>query len=154
MSDLFSPDFVNELFAFVSRHLLMSGAWVGVLVLLVAMQFRIVTARVKKTSVTLATMKVNRENGVFVDVRNADTFSGGHIANSVNITSADIKNGKINRIERNKETPVILVGKDKFDTECFNSARALKKQGFLKVFILEGGIMEWSNQNLPLSNRK
>lgn len=154
MAEFFSAEFFNELIAFFSRHMMMSGAWLVVLVMLIAVQFKITTARVKKTTSTIAVMMVNKEDGVFVDVRPADRFSQGHIANSVNITAGDIKGGRITRIERSKDCPVILVGKDKFDTDCFNSARVLKKNGFGKVFILDGGILEWSNQNLPLTTRK
>lgn len=154
MAEFFSAEFFNELLAFCSRHMFMSGAWLVVLVMLIAVQFKLSTARVKKASSNIAVLLVNKENGVFVDIRPADRFSSGHIANSVNVTAGDIKSGRISRIERSKDCPVILVGKDKFDTECFNSARTLKKSGFSKVYILDGGILEWSNQNLPLSTKK
>ena len=93
------------------------------------------------------------ENGVYVDVRANNLFSQGHIAGSVNITLQDIKSGKLNRIDSYKDKPVILVGKDKMDSDCFNGAVSLKKQGYTKVFTLEGGITQWSMDNLPLSNK-
>lgn len=39
------------------------------------------------------------------------------------------------------------------DSDCFNGAVSLKKQGYTKVFTLEGGITQWSMDNLPLSNK-
>jgi len=144
-------EFLNEFPDFFMRHYFMVGAWVVVLVLLIAAQFKITTARIPKATTNSAVALVNREDGLFVDVRNADAFAKGHIANSINVTAADIKGGKVTRIDSRRDKPVVLVGRDKFDGECFNSARALKKQGFTKVFILDGGITEWSNANMPLS---
>lgn len=154
MSEFISPEFMSELTGFISRHLMMCGAWIAVLVLLIVVQIRIMTAKVQKASSAIAIMMVNKQEGLFVDVRPADRFGQGHIAHAVNVTSADIKEGRFQRIERYKDKPVILVGKDKFDSDCFNSARTLKKSGYSNVFILEGGIAEWSNQNLPLSTKK
>ena len=153
MSDLFTPEFLSDFSTFFSRHYMMCVGWIVVLVLLIAMQFKLLTVRVKKISTNAAVMLINHDNGVFVDVRTPENFKRGHIANSVNITAAEIKEGKVNRIERNRDKPVILVGRDKFDSECFNSANNLKKNGFTQVTILEGGIAEWSNTNLPLTTK-
>ena len=94
---------------------------------------------------------VNHEDGVFVDVRANKLFTSGHIAGSINITLAEIKEGKLNRIDSYKDKPVILVGRDKMDADCFNSAVSLKKQGYTKVFSLDGGIAQWTMDNLPTS---
>ena len=90
-------------------------------------------------------------NGVFVDVRTAELFAKGHIAGSLNIGLEDIRSGNTSRIMKYQDKPVILVGKDKYDADCFNSAVSLKKQGFTKVFTMEGGISQWAMDNLPLS---
>lgn len=133
---------------------MMCGGWIVVLVAIIYMQIRILTARIKKATVNNAVLMVNRQEGIFLDIRPADVYSKGHIANSVNITAADVKGGKTQRIERSKDKPVIVVGKDKFDSECFHTARALKKQGYSKVFVLEGGILDWEGANLPLTTRR
>ncbi len=143
-----------EYWAFFNRHVFLCGMWVVCLVMLVYMQLRIMLANVKKVSTAGATMMVNHEDGVFVDVRTGDNFAQSHIANSLNISAADIKSGRTQRIENARNKPIILVGRDKMDSEAFNSARILKQQGFAKVFTLEGGIVQWANENLPLSNKK
>lgn len=132
---------------------MMCGATVVVFVMLVYTQLRITTARIKKISTAMATYKINHENGLFVDIRASKDFSKGHIAGSENVSAAEIKQGKVQRIGSAKDRPVIIVGRDKFDSECFHSARLLKKQGFKKVFTLDGGITQWSTENLPLSFR-
>lgn len=147
-------ELLNEFPDFFMRHYFMVGAWAVVLVMLIGVQFKLLTARIPKATTNNAVALVNRDDGVFVDIRNADSFSKGHIANAVNISAADIKNGHTKRIDSRRDKPVVLVGRDKFDGECFNSGRYLKKQGFTKVFILDGGIMEWQNANMPLSYKK
>lgn len=141
----------SELSAFFTRHYMMCGAWIVVLVLLITVQAKLLLARVSKATINAAVQMVNKQDGIFVDIRTPDNFSKGHIANSINVTAIEIKAGKLNRIDKKKEKPVIIVGKDKLDTDSFNSARELKKNGYTQVFILEGGIIEWSAANLPLS---
>ncbi|MCR5536450.1 MAG: rhodanese-like domain-containing protein [Succinivibrio sp.] len=154
MSDLFSPENMVEYWAFFNRHVFLCGMWVVCLVMILYMQLKIMLANVKKLTTAGATMLVNHEEGLFVDVRAGANFEQSHIANSLNISAADIKAGKTQRIESAKDKPIILVGRDKMDSEAFNSARILKQQGFTKVFTLDGGIMQWANENLPLSNKK
>lgn len=132
----------------------MVGAWAIVFVMLIVVQFKLLTARIPKLTTSKAIDLVNKQNGVFVDIRSSDLFSQGHIVKSINMLPKDIKEAKLNRIDSSRNKPVIIVGKDKYDGECFNCSRALKKHGFTQVFILDGGILEWMNANLPLSNKK
>lgn len=154
MGDFFSSDNFSELVAFAGRHQIMVIVFFALLAALIYVQARILIARVKKLNSNAATAKINHENGVYVDVRSNNLFVKGHIANSINIPLNEIKEGKLNRIDSYKDKPVILVGKDKMDSDCFNGAISLKKQGYTCVFTLDGGIAQWSMDNLPLSTKK
>ena len=154
VSEFFSSDNFQELLAFAGRHQIMVIVFIAILVALIYVQARILIARVKKINSNAATAKINHEDGVYVDVRANNLFAKGHIANSINITIQEIKEGKLNRIENYKNKPVILVGKDKMDSDCFNGAIALKKQGYSQVYTLDGGITQWAMDNLPLSTKK
>ena len=151
MGELFSSDNVDQYIRFASNHQIMVMIFVVLFVALIYFQVRIMLANVKKISANNATAMVNHEDGVFVDVRANKLFTSGHIAGSLNITLAEIKEGKLNRIDSYKDKPVILVGRDKMDADCFNSAVSLKKQGYTKVFSLDGGIAQWTMDNLPTS---
>ena len=154
MGDFFSSDNFSELVAFAGRHQIMVIVFFALLAALIYVQARILIARVKKLNSNAATAKISHENGVYVDVRANNLFVKGHIANSINIPLNEIKEGKLNRIDSYKDKPVILVGKDKMDSDCFNGAISLKKQGYTCVFTLDGGIAQWSMDNLPLSTKK
>lgn len=151
MGELFSSDNVDQYIRFASNHQIMVMIFVVLFVALIYFQVRIMLANVKKISANNATAMVNHEDGVFVDVRANKLFTSGHIAGSISITLAEIKEGKLNRIDSYKDKPVILVGRDKMDADCFNSAVSLKKQGYTKVFSLDGGIAQWTMDNLPTS---
>ena len=151
MGELFSSDNVDQYIRFASNHQIMVMIFVVLFVALIYFQVRIMLANVKKISANNATAMVNHEDGVFVDVRANKLFTSGHISGSINITLAEIKEGKLNRIDSYKDKPVILVGRDKMDADCFNSAVSLKKQGYTKVFSLDGGIAQWTMDNLPTS---
>ena len=151
MGELFSSYNVDQYIRFASNHQIMVMIFVVLFVALIYFQVRIMLANVKKISANNATAMVNHEDGVFVDVRANKLFTSGHIAGSINITLAEIKEGKLNRIDSYKDKPVILVGRDKMDADCFNSAVSLKKQGYTKVFSLDGGIAQWTMDNLPTS---
>lgn len=145
-----SAEFWVEAQAFFMRHYMMCGAWIVVVGMLIYVQFKLMSANIKKCNSSVAIMMVNHDEGAFIDLRSTELFQKGHITNSINISLSEIKDGKLNRIERFKERTLILVGKDKFDSDCFNAGKALKKEGY-KVLILEGGIMEWINANLPVA---
>lgn len=151
MESLFSAENMAEFSAFFGRHYFMCMIWVFTFAGLIFVQLRMMTARIKKVTSAGATFMVNHENGLYLDVRSADAFGKGHIAGSENVSAADIKAGKVQRVGADLNRPLIMVGRDKYDSDAFNSARALKKQGYTKVFSLEGGIAQWQIDNLPLS---
>lgn len=153
VGDLFSAESMAEYTDFIGRHYFMCMMWVLAFVAVIYVELRIVTARIKKVSANAATQMVNHENGLYVDVRSSAAFDQGHIAGSANVSAADIKAGKLTRLGSDLNRPLIVVGRDKYDADAFNSARILKHHGFTKVFSLDGGIGQWQVDNLPISIR-
>ncbi|MGN0909274.1 MAG: rhodanese-like domain-containing protein [Succinivibrio sp.] len=149
MGDFISSSDMAEYTAFLARHYILAAVWVCSLVGLVYVQIRILTAGIKKLSAAKCTFIINHENGLFVDVRSAATFKGGHVPGSVNVPAADIRAGRYS-ISGGAGRKLIVVGRDKYDTDSFNSARILKKAGY-NVASLDGGIAQWQSDNLPLS---
>ena len=97
-----------------------------------------------------ATLLMNREDALVVDVRETSEWAGGHIANSRHIALGQIDKHLV-EIEKFKQTPVILC--------CASGGRGqtardkLVKAGFEKVFNLAGGIGAWSEAGLPLTKK-
>ncbi|HET6718758.1 MAG TPA: rhodanese-like domain-containing protein [Rhodocyclaceae bacterium] len=101
----------------------------------------------KEVSPTDATLMINRENAVFIDVRSAAEFASGHVPDSINIPREKIVE-RIAEIEKYKDRPLIL--------NCASGARSgsacgeLRKRGFDKVFNLAGGVGAWAQAGLPI----
>lgn len=90
---------------------------------------------------------VNQQQGVVVDLRDASEYKKGHITDSINIASAQLKN-QLPQLEKYKETPIILVCK--MGQHSSMAGKQLKEAGFTQVYRLTGGIAEWTNAQLPL----
>lgn len=88
---------------------------------------------------------VNRENGLFVDVRPAEQFKTGSIPQARNIPH-DTLDAHVAGLS--KEKPIVL-----FDARGRDSAKVaaeLRKQGFERVCCLEGGLAAWAEGGMPV----
>ncbi len=101
----------------------------------------------KTVSPTEATMLINREDAVILDVRETEEYAKGHLLDARNIPASKIKD-RIGELEKFKERPLIVC--------CATGVRSasacgeLKKLGFLKLFNLAGGTEAWKTAGLPL----
>jgi len=102
----------------------------------------------KGISVTEATLLINREDAVVVDVRETSEWSSGHIPNARHIALGQLTQ-RIGELEKVKSKPVIVccASGNRSSTAC----GSLKKAGFEKVFNLSGGIRAWSDAGLPIT---
>ncbi len=101
-------------------------------------------------SVSAATLLINRQDALVVDVRETAEWSAGHIPNARHIALGHLDK-HLSEIEKFKDKPVILV--------CASGNRSgsgcgvLKKAGFRQVFNLAGGIRAWSDAGLPMTKK-
>ncbi len=135
---------INQLTAFVTNHWELVAVFVAILSVLVFTEKR---GSIKDLSSSAAITMINNNNAIFLDVRPEKEFKVGHITGALNVPAIQIKNN-LEKLEKYKDTPVIVVCKSGFDSKL--SVKELTKAGFVKVFRLQGGITEWHNSNLPL----
>lgn len=101
----------------------------------------------KEVSPTDATLMINRENAIFIDVRSAAEFASGHVPDSINIPREKIVE-RLPELEKYRDRPLIL--------NCASGVRSgsacgeLRKRGFEKVFNLAGGVGAWAQAGLPM----
>lgn len=143
---------MQEIMQFVSKHPILSVAWIGLLVAVIVMTLKSRFSKVKEISRGDATMLMNKEDAVVVDLRARDAFRGGHIANAVNLTASEIKSGSLAELDKHKERPIIVVCAN--GTTSRTPAEDLVKAGFERVYTLKDGIVGWSGENLPLVRGK
>lgn len=89
---------------------------------------------------------VNRDNGVFVDLRDAAAFKQGHIVDAQHIPGTKLPE-RMAELEAFKDKPVVLVCK--MGTQAGAAGKQLRGAGFNQVYKMAGGMMEWSSLQLP-----
>jgi rhodanese-related sulfurtransferase len=94
-----------------------------------------------------ATMLVNRQDAVLLDVREANEFEGGRLPNAIHIPLSQLKD-RTGELAKHKAKPVVVY--------CATGRRSrmaagpLAKAGFASVYNLAGGIDAWRKDGLPL----
>lgn len=82
---------MQEIMQFVSRHPVLSIAWIALLAAVLFTTFKSLTSKVKVITRGEATRLINKEDAVVVDLRQRDDFRKGHIAGSTNLLRAKSK---------------------------------------------------------------
>lgn len=97
-----------------------------------------------------ATLMMNREDALVVDVSEANEWASGHIPNARHIYIGQLEK-KLHELEKFKTRPLII--------NCQSGNRSatacgiLKKNGFEKVFNLAGGLGAWRDAGLPVTTK-
>jgi rhodanese-related sulfurtransferase len=96
---------------------------------------------------TQATLLINREDALVIDVRDPSEFAAGHVLGAKNLPLARLDAPGADLTKR-KDRPVIVYcdGGDR----AAKATAALKKQGFTRVANLSGGIGAWQQAGLPV----
>lgn len=101
----------------------------------------------KEVSVGDATLMINRQNAVVLDVRTPAEFAAGHIADAINVPADKIVD-RSNELERFKGRPVIVTCQS--GNRSSSGCNALRKLGFDQVFNLAGGLGAWQQAGMPV----
>jgi rhodanese-related sulfurtransferase len=94
-----------------------------------------------------ATLLINQQNALVLDVRDAAEYGGGHVLNSRHLPGAELE-ARCSELEKYKARPVIVVCES--GNRSDKAVSTLRKQGFGQVFSLSGGIGAWRQAGLPL----
>ncbi|MBH1485071.1 rhodanese-like domain-containing protein [Stenotrophomonas sp. C-A] len=137
----------EELLAFAGRNPMLSAALVGLTVAIIVTEIRRLFRGFKGIKPAELTQLMNAGGTVVVDLSASGDFEKGHIAGSRNAQASAF--GPDNKLVANaKQSSVVLVCRSGNASET--AAKALKKAGFEKVYVLDGGIPAWQQAELPL----
>jgi len=97
-----------------------------------------------------ATLLLNREDALMIDVRETAEWASGHIPNARHIALGQLDK-QLSEIEKYKTRPLIVSCQtgNRSSTACGK----LKKLGFEKVFNLAGGVAAWREAGLPMTTK-
>lgn len=94
-----------------------------------------------------ATLLINKEDALVLDVRQPGETAAGRIVNSKTIPLPDLP-ARLKELDRWKAKPVIVVCAS--GNRSASAVATLKKNGFEKVFNLSGGFGAWQQAGLPV----
>jgi rhodanese-related sulfurtransferase len=107
-------------------------------------------AGVESLTPASATLKINREEAVLLDVRESGEWATGHIPNARHITQAQLDK-RLSEIEKFKSRPIIVYCAT--GNRSTSACKTLKEAGFEQVFNLGGGIAAWRDASLPVTKK-
>ncbi|NCF09826.1 MAG: rhodanese-like domain-containing protein [Gammaproteobacteria bacterium] len=94
---------------------------------------------------------LNKEGAVFLDVRETKEFKEGHVVGAVHIPLNTLPKRHV-ELNKYQDKPIIVA--------CRSGARSspacgtLRKAGFEKVYMMNGGMLAWESANLPVTRKK
>lgn len=97
-----------------------------------------------------ATLMMNREDALVLDVRETGEWGSGHIHGARHITLGQLEK-RLSELDKFKEKPIIVVCAT--GNRSSSACGQLKKHGFDKVYSLGGGVSSWVEANLPLTTK-
>ena len=101
----------------------------------------------KKIEPNELTRLVNKENAILIDLRKKEDYENGHIMTALSYPHQEFDN-QMHELDKFKERPIILVCD--MGRNSANIGEKLKKAEFKRTFRLNGGMMTWMQENLPV----
>jgi len=135
---------MDRLFEFIGNHIELSAIFFA---LLAALWLSEKSRAGKALSPQAATLLMNKDEAVIVDIREKKEFAEGKITGSVHIPFDSLKERSV-ELKKFQDKQIVLV--DKMGQHSGMAAKLLKTEGFDNVARMSGGISEWKSSNLPL----
>ncbi len=134
-----------QILEFAGNHPYLVGALLGLLVLVVTTEIR---ARVGGTDVAPAeAVRLINAGATVVDVRPPERFAAGHIIGAVNIP-VEALGSRADEVAKKKDRPVLVCCET--GTGAGRAAATLRKAHYPNVVRLQGGMVAWERENLPV----
>ncbi len=140
---------MEQYLEFITNHPFLIGAFVITLgmIAFVEMQRNL---RGGKEVTPSAAVRLQNDDGVFIDVRDIGEYKQGHLLNARHVPLKELGD-RVHELQKYKDRPVIAY--------CGNGMRAAKacgllsKNGFGQVYSLAGGLAAWEKANMPVERK-
>lgn len=139
-----------QLIEFATNNLLLVSALAVIAALIIKTEIGLKLTNIQQLNVNEAVRLMNDSDVVVLDVRESNEYSTGHIRDSIHIPmSALVK--RLTELDKHKNKQILAYCRS--GSRSNNACRTLYKQGFENVSNLAGGIMSWTNANLPVTKK-
>lgn len=136
-------EYMAQFIEFATNHWWMVAIW---LFFLIALLWDNNRRNGPSVSTAEAVRMINQEDAVVLDIRDKKDFATGHLVDAVNIPYSSLAE-RMGELDPFKKRPLILVCKTGQTVSM--AGKMLREKGF-NALRMSGGMMEWTNQKLPL----
>ena len=140
---------MDQVIEFAGNNIVLAGVWVALVAMLIFSYVSSLTSSLKEVSTHDATLMINKEDAVVLDIRAQKEFKAGHILGARQIKPEALREKNFNTLENSKDKPIIVVCA--MGNQARGTANAMSKAGFSKVSVLKGGMNAWQSASLPIS---
>jgi rhodanese-related sulfurtransferase len=140
---------MDQLIEFAGNNIILAGIWVALVAMLVFSYVSSLTSSIKEVNTHEATLMINKEDAVVVDIRAAKEYKAGHILGARQLKPEALREKNFSMLENSKDKPIILVCA--MGNQARSTANAMSKAGFANVNVLKGGMNAWQSASLPTS---
>ena len=135
---------------FISNHPYLFLALFIVTVLIIKAEIDSRLSGVTQSNVQEAVRLMDQEGMLILDVREASEYSAGHLRQALHIPMSALKS-RANELDKYKNKTILAYCRS--GNRSNSACRQLKKSGFDQIYNLSGGIMAWTNANLPVTKK-
>ncbi|TCK16848.1 rhodanese-related sulfurtransferase [Thiogranum longum] len=135
---------------FSGNHPVLILAFLGALGLLIFLEAGRRFSGMKSVGPIEAIQLNNREDAVFLDIRDEAEYRKGHIPDAIHIPLKQLPE-RVKELEKYRGNPVIACCRSGNRSTAAGSI--LAKHGFENVYNLDGGISAWQSANLPVNKK-
>ena len=141
---------MDRVIEFSVNHPLLIAALVVVLAALVANEIMNFRRSRNALDVVEATRLYNRDEAVFVDIRNENAYQTSHLPGAVNIPM-EYLDQRQDRLKRLKDRSIVVYCDS--GQRTLKAVNALKALGWAEVHQLRGGLNAWREASMPTQGR-
>ncbi|MCW8933200.1 MAG: rhodanese-like domain-containing protein [Gammaproteobacteria bacterium] len=139
-----------QLIEFATNNLLLVSALAVIAALIIKTEIGLKFTNIQQLNVNEAVRLMNDSEVVVLDVRENNEYKTGHIRDSIHIPMSSLSK-RLTELEKHKNKQILAYCRS--GSRSNSACRTLNKQGFEHVSNLAGGIMSWTNANLPVTNK-
>ena len=136
-----------NIYEFINNHLILSIGLILSFFLLIFNELKIKQQHIASIDPFKAVKLIN-SGAKIIDIRNPEAFKHGHIVNSKNITQDQV-NAKQGNLK--SQITIIICDTGQTSSKLVNS---LRSSGTENIFGISGGILGWTEANMPLVTKK
>jgi len=138
--------------AFISANLFLCIIFVILIIIFIG--FELSQSKSQKFNLSLqdAIVTVNRNHGVYMDIRNAEEYNAKHILGAINTPFESIENS-LKKLKKLQKKPIIIYNNANVNAQIQKAILTLQQNDFENVFALNGGLAAWTKEGFPIESK-